>query len=147
MSHTTSIKGIKIVDIRALESAINELAKGGMKISLQKGGTPRAYYQNQSGMGQADYVVKLPDAAYDIGLYKQDDGSYEPRTDFFAGSVEKLLGAKASKPENRDQARLGKLLQLYGIHAATEKAKKQGYTVRRQEGKDGEIKLVIAGFA
>lgn len=135
------------MDIKALSSAIAELAKGGIKIALVKDATPRAYFKDQAGMGKADYVVQLSDAQYDIGLYRQEDGSYEPRTDFFAGSVERVLGAKASKPENREQAKLGKLFQMYGIHAATAKAKKQGYSVRRQTGKDGEIKLVLAGFA
>ncbi len=147
MSHTTKIAGIKITEVSALRKAITELAKSGVKIELLENAVPRAYYQNQQGMGKADFVVKLADAAYDIGLYKQADGSYEPRTDFFGGSVERVLGAKASKKENMDQARLGKMMQLYGIHAATEKATKQGYSVRRQAGKDGEMKLVLTGFA
>ncbi len=147
MSHTSTIKGIKITEVSALRKAVNELAKSGMKIELKENATPRAYFSNQAGMGKADFVVYLADAKYDIGLYKQADGTYEPRTDFFGGSVEKLLGAQASKKENTEQAKLGKLIQLYGIHAATEKATKQGYTVQRQFGKDGAIKLVIAGFA
>jgi hypothetical protein len=147
MSHTTSIKGIKITEVSALRKAIAELAKGGMKIALLENAIPRAYFQNQAGMGRADFVVQLQDAKYDIGLYKQPDGSYEPRTDFFGGSVEKLLGAVASKKENAEQAKLGKMMQLYGIHAATEKATKSGYAVQRQAGKDGAIKLVLTGFA
>lgn len=146
MSHTTKIGGIKIVSASALKAAVAELARKGMKISIVENATPRAYYSNQAGMGKADLVIKLANAAYDIGLYKQADGTYEPRTDFYGGSVEKLLGAAASKKENAIQAKLGKLIQLYGIHAASEKAKKQGYTVRRVEGKDGAIKLVMAGM-
>jgi hypothetical protein len=147
MSHTTKIHGIKIVDIEALQSAVAELAKGGLKIALLKDAIPRAYYENQQGMGKADYVVQLGDAKYDVGLYKQADGSYEPRTDFFMGSVQAQLGAKPSKKGNEEQAKLGKLLQMYGLHAATAKAKKQGYSVRRVQGKEGAVKLVVTGFA
>jgi hypothetical protein len=135
------------MDIVALEAAVKELAASGLKISLVKDATPRAFYSNQAGMGKADYVVKLLDASYDIGLYKQEDGSYQPRTDFFGGSVVKVLGAQASKKENAEQAKLGKLMQMYGIHAATMKAKKQGLTVRRVTGNDGVVKLTVAGFA
>lgn len=118
-----------------------------MKISLIENATPRAYFSNQAGMGKAEFVIKLDDAAYDVGCYKQDDGSYLLSTDFFGGSVEKVLGAKATKKENTDQARLGLLFQMYGIHAATEKATKQGMAVQRQVGKSGEIKLILSGFA
>jgi hypothetical protein len=147
MSHTTSIKGIKLMDIKFVKDAVAELAKKGMKISVVPDAVPRAYYANQQGMGKANFVIKLDDAKYDIGLYKQDDGSYEPRTDFFGGSVQKLLGVEATKKENTEQAKIGKLIQLYGIHAATDKARKQGLTVRRVEGKEGAVKLVIAGYA
>lgn len=151
MSHTTRIKGIKIMDVVALEAAIKELSERGMKISLLKDATPRSYYtgsgRTQEGMGKADYVVKLDSSRYDIGLYKQDDGSYEARTDFWGTDVEKVLGARASKPENKEQAKLGKLYQAYGIHAAIGQARKKGLTVRRVPGTNGEEKLVLTGFA
>ncbi len=147
MSHTTKIAGIKITEVSALRKAVTELAKSGIRIELLENAKPRAYSEGQAGMGVADFVIKLADATYDIGLYKQADGSYEPRTDFYNGSVERVLGAQASKKENAIQAKLGKLMQMYGIHAATEKATKQGYSVRRQAGKDGELKLVLTGFA
>lgn len=141
MSHTTTIDAIAIVDIEALKAAVAELAQAGMKISLQTGGKPRAYFPDQKGMGEAAYVIKLADAKYDIGVYKGEKGAYELRTDFWAGSVEKVLGAPASSAEKRDQARLGKLYQMYGVHAATRQARKQGYPVRRAVAADGTIKL------
>lgn len=146
MSHTTKIPGIKIVSVSALRSAVAELAKQGIKITLKEKAKPRAYYAQQEGMGVADFVVELGDSSYDVGLYKQADGSYEPRFDAWAGNIERILGAKASKAENTDQAKLGKLMQMYGVMVATEKAKKQGLVVRRIEGKDGAIKLVLNGF-
>ena len=97
-------------------------------------------------MGEAPYVISLPGAAYDIGLYLSEDGrGYETRTDFFGGSVERLLGTKATSPESREQARMGKLFQLYGVHAATEAARRKGHSVRRVTGTDGKIKLEITG--
>lgn len=147
MSHTTEIKGIKIVDIAALTAAVSELRAKGIGISLLKDAVPRAYYDQQQGMGKADYVIKLDNAKYDVGLYRQEDGTYEARTDFWGGHVEHVLGAKASKPENAVQAKLGKLYQAYGIAAATNQARAKGLNVRRVDGANGEAKLVLTGFA
>jgi hypothetical protein len=96
-------------------------------------------------MELAPYVVKLADCPYDVGLYKQADGSYEARTDFFAGHIERLLGTKARTPEAAEQAKLGRLFQMYGVHAATEAAKKKGLMVQRVTKTDGTLTLVLTG--
>lgn len=145
MSHTSTVKSIAITNIAALRAAVDELAKSGIKISLIEKATPRAYFSNQAGMGLADYVVQIPDAKYDIGLYKKDDGSYEARTDFYGGTVERVLGATPTSKEAEGQAKMGKLFQMYGVHAATMAARAKGYMVRRQAGENQQIKLVVTG--
>lgn len=145
MSHTATVKSIAIQSITALRAAITELAQTGVQCSLLENATPRAYYPNQSGMGKADFVVKLDACPYDIGLYKTAEGTYEARTDFFAGHIEKVLGAKATTPGNADQARMGKLFQMYGVHAAMEAARKKGHMVRRINREDGRIALEVTG--
>jgi len=152
MSHTTAIKGIKIQNIAALTAAIAELNGKGVKCSLAENATPRAYFPNQPGLGLADYVVRLDDAAYDVGLYKQEDGSYEARTDFWSSPstgkpVASILGGVATKPEYNEQSKMGRLFQAYGIHAAMHEARKQGKSVRRIDNEQtGEVKLVLTGF-
>jgi hypothetical protein len=145
MSHTSTVKSIKIQSVSALRAAIAEMASNGIKCSLEEKVAPRAYSVGQQGMGVADYVIRLPDAQYDIGLYKTEDGSYEARTDFFMGSVERCIGAPARGPESREQARMGKLFQMYGVHAATEAARKKGHMVRRITKADGTIALEVTG--
>ena len=147
MSHTAKISAIKISSVSALRSAIAELQQAGVKCSLVESATPRAYFPQQQDMGHAEFVIKLDDAPYDIGLYKQPDGTYEARTDFWMGHVERVLGAQASKPEKAEQAKMGKLFQMYGIHAATEAAKRKGLAVRRINGENGKIKLEVTGAA
>lgn len=144
MSHTTSIKSIKIQSVTALQAAITEMQQAGMKISLVPNATPRAYYANQAGMGQADFVIKLDDAPYDVGLYKTDDG-YEARTDFFQGHVERILGAQARSAATAQQAKLGKMYQLYGVHATMEQCRRKGQSVRRVVKADGTIALEVTG--
>lgn len=146
MSHTTSIKAIKIQSITALQAAIAELNQMGVRLTLTANQTPRAYFSNQQGMGKADYVIQLADAKYDIGLYKDEQGGgYEARTDFWNGEVERVLGAQARTPENALQAKMGRLFQTYGIHATMEQARKRGQTVRRIAKADGTVALEITG--
>lgn len=145
MSHTATVKSIAIQSITALRAAITELAQSGVRCSLLENETPRAYFPNQPGMGKADFVVKLDASPYDIGLYKREDGTYEARTDFFAGHIEKVLGAKPTTPANADQARMGKLFQLYGVHAAMEAARRKGHMVRRINREDGRVALEVTG--
>lgn len=144
MSHTTSIEGVRFTDVAALEAAVKELQSKGIKCDLVKGGTPRAYYQNQQGLGAAEYVLKLHDAKYDVGFYPAADGKgMEARTDLFAGSVAAVLGAVRGKGESAEMAALGKLNQTYAIHAATRRATMAGHNVTRVQQKDGTVTLTV----
>lgn len=144
MSHTSTVKSIQIQSIPALRSAIEELSRSGIMCSLVEKAKPRSYFPDQVGMGVADYVIRLDQASYDIGLYKTDAG-YEARTDFYGGSIERVLGTQASTPESQEQARMGRLFQMYGIHAATEAARKKGHMVQRISKPNGVIALEISG--
>lgn len=145
MSHTAAIKAITIVSITALRSAIEELRQTGVNIVLTENATPRAYFANQAGMGKADFVVGLPSCPYDIGLYKKEEGGYEARTDFYMGHISGQLGARASSPETREQAQMGKLFQMYGIHATIEQARRKGHMVNRRQKEDGTVLLELTG--
>ncbi len=144
MSHTATVQSIKIQSVSALRAAITELAQSGIRCSLIENATPRAYFPNQVGMGQAEFVVKLEDSPYDIGLYKIGN-EYEARTDFHAGHISKVLGAPASSLASRQQAQMGKLFQMYGVHAATEAARAKGHMVNRVVRANGKIALEVTG--
>ena len=150
MSHTSTIDSVIFVDIHAVTAALAELSTGGVKCSLQKGGTPRAFYANQAGLGPADYVIHLPDCMYDVGLYfNTAKKGYEARADLFANRIGSLLGSNRPKQSNESdgQVQMGKLFQLYAIHAATRKAAQQGMTVRRVNKPDGTVRLVLGSAA
>ena len=143
MSHTTKIESVVVTDVAALHAAIQELKREGVNCDLLENAKPRAYFQDQQGMGQAPYVIKLHNSKYDVGLYQTDNGAgFEPRCDFWAGEVERQLGGKARAGENADQARLGKFFQHYAVCAAERKAIAQGYATRRNKLEDGTIQLV-----
>lgn len=146
MSHTTKLNTISIRSTTALRAAILMLQSQGIACSLQEKATPRAYYSEQEGMGVADFVIKLDASKYDVGLYRQADGSYEARTDFFMGHVEKVLGVPHQPTYSGEQYKLGRLFQAYAVAAAEEQARKQGLMVTRQTLPDGRVKLLATGF-
>lgn len=143
MSHTTTIDAIKITDVQALRSACNELKASGVNVDLIENATPRAYSTGQ--MSQADFVVKLNDTKFDVGLYKQDN-EYVAKCDFWNGYVESVLGAPQGAGESPQQAKLGKLYQAYAVNAAENAAVQQGYTVQRSEQADGSMLLQVTGI-
>lgn len=136
---------MKITNLQALRGAIADLQAGGIKCSLVEGGTPRAFYPNQEGLGPADFVLKLDASRYDVAFYKQSDGSYEARTDFWGNDVVKVLGAKASDAKHEDQAKLGKLFQAYSVNVVQQQARMKGLMVRKVMGANGSIKLELSG--
>ena len=148
MSHTTKIAGPAIKNAQILALAVASLGAHGIRCSLEENVKPRAYSSNQKGMEVAPYVLRLPDATYDVGFYLMPDGTLEPRTDFYNGSVARLLGAKPVPGTTDDQANLGKLFQHYQVQAAMQKARQDGYEARLLPvAADGSLKIKVTGFA
>jgi ABC-type sugar transport system substrate-binding protein len=141
MSHTVAVTDVDIVSVSALRAAVKELQEKGVPCALVENVVPRAYYTAQAGMDTAaEFVLRSDQSPYDVGFYKTDKGGkavYEPRTDTFMGYVGKLYG-NAKSP-------LGKLTQLYSVHAVTQQAVRQGYRVSRKEQQDGTITLSVMG--
>jgi hypothetical protein len=145
MSHITRIKTI-ITDIPALAEAAKELG-----LQLHQGVETYKWFGSSTGpipegftvsdLGKCEHVIRLPGCEYEIG-------------------VAKLPGSKASKPaytllydhwgpgqklHTACGNNLSKLVQLYGVHAATRAARNKGYTVTRQQ-KGKEITLTINAY-
>ncbi len=143
MSHTSEISSVAIVDIQALEATVADLNKQGIKCSLQRNAVPRAFYQNQEGLGLAPFVLKLNDCPYDVGFYENGKGGYSARTDLWMGHVAKLLGVTAKDKETTQQAALGKLFHGYAVNAALRQAARQGYRVTKSVKADGSVQLIM----
>ena len=144
MSHTTEVLDIVFNDIEALTMAVKELNAAGVRCTLEKGGKPRAYFENQEGMGEADYVLRLQDSPYDVGFYQNAKlKGMVARTDLFQNRVAKVLGVQARDKESTTQAAMGKLYQAYAVNATIRQATKQGYKVRRVTKQDGTVQLVM----
>ena len=125
MSHFATIK-TQIKDIDALQCACRELG-----VELLAKTQARGYGGN---LRRGDYVIRLK-GPFDIAVNHQKDGTFGLTTDWWAGHVEKEVGAN-----------YGRLLQLYGVNKASREARRKGYTVARSTLKDGSIKLAIGGL-
>ena len=146
MSHTSTVSSIVIVDVDALKAAIAELKSNGVPCELLENMVPRAYYPNQQGLNQpARYILRLNGAPYDVAFYQNEAKSgYEARADFFGGGIEKHLGVKQEEGVPADQCRLGKLYNLYAVHATMRQAVRKGYKVSRVNKPDGSTVVVAA---
>ncbi len=122
MSHFTTIE-TQIRDLAALREACRELG-----LELTENTDARGY---GGQIRRGDHVIRLH-GPYDIALNRQQNGTLGLTTDWWAGHVEKEVGAN-----------YGRLLQLYGVHKARIEARRKGYSVRRQTLGNGSIKLTI----
>lgn len=148
MSHTTTIKSVRITSATALAAAVAELKAAGVNCELKHNVKPRMFYADQHGV--CDHVLSLPGIKYDVGFEKQNDGSYAPVFDEWAGAVGSQIGATCPMPgsrEERAQHAIGRLMQGYAKHAAIEAAVMQGYTVEgTTTDAQGNVHLTLTGM-
>ena len=133
MSHITTIK-TKFANLEAVELAARECG-----VELRR--NQKTFLAFAGEKHPCDAAVCVPEAIaktldrppYELGLVKQADGSYEARIDNWQGGygLNARIGNDACK-----------LQQLYGIHAATLAARRQGMNVTRQNQQDGSIRLI-----
>lgn len=135
-----------------------------MKISLHENAVPRNYYANQlqKHLGRSsevcDFVIKVADAHYDIGVIRAADGAYGLHFDAFStpsphvpgtnagrGGIHSVLGVPRD-PNAKDNAHhIGKLLSEYTIAASIEASEMSGYRLaERTTNKAGETVLIFA---
>ena len=143
MSHNVLINNIKIASLPALRMAIQELTREGVKISLDEGTNTFRTYPGQSN--KCDLAIRLPNEPFDIGLVKQQDGSYAPVFDnMLAGN--KTISCPwtpGDNRENRDRGSIGKLMQRYSVCAVEYEMNMAGHSVQRVPGADGSIQLMV----
>jgi hypothetical protein len=151
MSHTTTLNGLAIKDVQAMRTTIAELQGKGININLLENTKPRMYFGNQHG--ECAFVLSLPDSKYDVGLDRQEDGSFIPVFDEYQGHVGNQLGADQSvcpmprDSEDRALHAIGQFSQGYAKNAAINAAAAQGYSVTDTSVDDeGNVHLILEGM-
>lgn len=151
MSHTTTLRGIKMTDAHAIEQAVADLKAKGISISLLKNAKPRMYYAHQAAeVGNCDYVLKLP-GRYDVGFKKDaKTGEYVVFMDTWGGDIKNAIGAACPLSQDQyDRAgehAIGQFTQRYGVNAAKNEARNNGLFVTETMSDTGEIQLVVEGY-
>lgn len=152
MSHNVKIEGIKITSLDVLDRAIAELRRDGINVMLERGvpgkrGLTFRTYHGYGNSTKADSVIRLPGAAYDIGLLHDPKGFYSPIFDNMLGiSIPSPIACKYVAGEKHDGSQghaMGKLMQRYAAILAETDAQRRGYHARRVTGSDGTMQVVI----
>ena len=153
MSHTTTLKGMKIKDAKAMRDAVAGLKRSGINCELLENAKPRMYYSNQEG--KCDFVLRLNDGNYDVGFkFDEKAGEYVAVLDTWNGYVANVIGADRATcpipntPEGRTQHAMGRFLQEYGLHAAINAATEDGMIVEGySKDEKGNYQLELATLA
>jgi hypothetical protein len=166
MSHTATVQTAKNKNEQNIADAVAELKRQGVNCDIEYNATPRLWTHNQLArdLGREKHptdecavVVRLHDAYYDVGFYRNDEGNLIPVFDDYNGpatiphknkgskSVRDVIGAKfagriehwnglrteSEGNEGSQQLRhsIGRLMQ--GIHKAqaVRRARSMGHTI------------------
>lgn len=150
MSHTTTIRGVKIRDEQAIRAAVRELREQGIKVDLLENAKPRMYSEPQANaVGTCAYVLRLENSRYDVALKKQEDGTFAPVFDEWANQVGSQLGSACPSPytsEGKAQHQIGKFMQAYGKHAVINKARSMGQSVQDVRNVNGKMVITLTGY-
>ena len=125
MSHFVTVE-TQLRDIAALKAACRELG-----LDVQQNAEARGYAANRQ---HGDFVITLK-GPYDIAVNRKQDGTFGLTADQWQGHVAKEVGVNFTR-----------LMKLYSVHKVLIEAKRKGHTVRRQELKDGSVKLTVGGL-
>ena len=128
MSHIYKAS-FKIKDLAALEAACNHLGT----VEFTRNQT-FSWYNGQSSPCEASVVVKNNKEAYQLGVTKEEDGTYALNYDFFGNKGRALQTAVGNNCD--------KLKQEYTVQVAMKDRRKQGYQVTRKVNANGSVLLI-----
>lgn len=111
MSHTTTVSGLSIKFADSIRAAVTEMKTNGLNVELLENATPRMYYPHQmQEVGDCDFVLKVKDAKYDVGLKWNSEaeeydlifdewGGNQNSSFAWDGSIRNAIGIKSKHPE------------------------------------------------
>lgn len=152
MSHVTTIKQVPLTDKLAIQMAVQELNKMGIKCKLHEN-TDMIYYRQKSE--RCDLVLRFNEDItqtnrdYDIGFKLNKDNAYEIVVDPYGGSVARNIGVKNAEQcpihATQEQKTIGSFMQQYTRFATVNLAQKRGMAVRESFIDDrGNVQLRLA---
>lgn len=130
---------IKIRNLEALKAACRELGA-----ELKEGIDRFVCYQTLNGNVQhCAYAIKIPGVNYEVGVQKSADG-YSLAFDFYSSPYDEQKH-DGKKLLEKFGPNCQKLVQYYGVAAATIEFQSKGMFVSRTQEANGEIRLTATG--
>lgn len=124
MSHVAKIK-IEIRDLGSLDAACRRLEGELLR--------EQAHFNSYQQGLTCDHAIRFAGCQYEVGVTRRAEGGYDLSWDDYApGGLLARLGTGA-----------GKLVQAYGVEAATRAARRQGYAVTETAQADGSVVLHV----
>ena len=145
MSHISTVE-LHVTDLNCLESACLELGLEFVRdvtsyrwFGIFVGDAPLPHGFSKSELGKCEHVIRIPGdgTAYEVGVVSRRDG--KPGYTLLWDSWQGGYGLQAHVGEN-----CGKLSQTYATHVATNQARRQGYSVRREVLANGKVQLTCS---
>ena len=145
MSHTTTVKSIKVTDLAVLERAVTRLAQQkGVDLRFERDSQCRLWFNSPV----MPAVVKVPGCKFDVGFKANEDGTYSPQFDAHGGWLYPYTGGGAEIAETSDEKKLsmiGGLMQAYAIEAVNNVAGNSNAMVQENWNSDtGEMVMLVA---
>lgn len=139
MSHVATIE-VKVSDKEALAAAAERL--GGVFHEGQKtyrwygtfvGDSPMPAGMTMADLGKCDHAISFPQASYEVGVRKNEDGSYTLAWDYWGqGGLAPILGGPQAP----------KLVQAYAAEKLKQEARRLGHAVESETTlQDGTVRL------
>lgn len=162
MSHIVEIK-TRLTDLAAIKEACKSIGcqfvEGQTSYKwwgVSVGDYPLPQGFKNEDIGKCDHAIKVPGTSWEVGVVRarNADGTpaegYTLLCDFFGPKGYPIAKAFGGTFHELYPIATGmtfhRFLQAYGVAKATIEAKKKGYMVRQQPGKNGSIQLVVTGF-
>lgn len=94
----------------------------------------------QEALGKCDHAIKVPGAAYEIGIVRKPDGSFSFVWDWWGGGG---LVAHMDQREFQSKHKGGKFTQAYNVEVAKKVARLKGLPVKEKLLANGKVELEI----
>lgn len=124
MSHTTTIKSVKVTNLNAMERAVEALnAKHGLNLRVKRNSRVQLWFETKA----AALVVDVPgvDRGLNVGFVGNEREGYVPVFDAHGGWIADKIGGGAELAQTADEhnvANIGMLMHAYAVETVREVA-------------------------
>lgn len=124
MSHTTTIKTVKVTNVNAMERAVAQLnQKHGLNLKFQRGGSVQLWYEAKP----CAFTVTIPGVrkGLNVGFQGTEAEGYTPLFDAHGGWIAEHIGGGkklAKTDDERNLANIGMLMHAYAVEQVREVA-------------------------